>query len=67
MIKPGMKVTCSLHPEWGVGTCTCVVHEIEVGFVVWGEFNQMGNRKYDVVKTTTLKDADTIGEENNEV
>jgi hypothetical protein len=54
-IKPGSKVTCSLHPDWGAGSCTAVVHEGTVCFVVWGEFGKMNDRKYDVVGVNTLK------------
>lgn len=56
-IKPGEKVTCALHPERGVGTCTAVIKNGEIGFVVWGEFGKMDNRIYDILETNTLEHA----------
>jgi hypothetical protein len=53
-LNPGNKVTCTLHPQLGVGTLTYRSNETGKGFIVWGEFGKMLDRKYEHCQLTEI-------------
>jgi hypothetical protein len=52
-MKIGNKVICTLHPDWGAGVLSCISEG--KGFIYWGEFGDMRDRKYEFCDLSLIK------------
>jgi hypothetical protein len=65
-VNPGDQVTCSLHPERGVGTCTCITEGGKICMVYWGEFGVMEGRFYEICSIDKLTKHENVHTEEQE-